>query len=109
VREELDGLISISDEAIEVLENKVMLELGPVSSATTTTATDAAPPPRAEPSVPPAPGAASPASEPREPIAEPLPAPKRPSTTPPPGATWPVPSRGTGDSPGRVTHPKPHR
>ena len=27
VREELDGLISISDEAIEVLENKVMLEL----------------------------------------------------------------------------------
>lgn len=42
VREELDGLISISDEAIEVLENKVMLELGPV--APTTTATDAAPP-----------------------------------------------------------------
>ncbi|WP_374976344.1 hypothetical protein ACEYYH_00375 [Microbacterium trichothecenolyticum] len=109
VREELDGLISISDEAIEVLENKVMLELGPVPS-TTTTVTDAAPPPRAEPSVPLAPDAPSPASEPRaEPIAEPLPAPKRPSTTPPPGATWPVPSRGTGDSPGRVTHPKPHR
>lgn len=28
VREELDGLISISDEAIEVLEKKIMLELG---------------------------------------------------------------------------------
>ncbi|WP_363429031.1 hypothetical protein [Microbacterium sp. LWH3-1.2] len=96
VREELDGLISISDEAIEVLENKVMLELGPVTN-TTSTAADAAPPPRAETS-------ASPEPEP-----EPLPAPKRPSTTPPPAATWPVPSRGSGDSPGRVTHPKPHR
>lgn len=98
VREELDGLISISDEAIEVLENKVMLELGPVTS-TTTTGTDAAPPPRAE----------APAAPEPEPIAEPLPAPKRPSTTPPPAATWPVPSRTNGDSPGRVTHPKPHR
>ncbi|HKP06520.1 MAG TPA: hypothetical protein VJU58_04635 [Microbacterium sp.] len=98
VREELDGLISISDEAIEVLENKVMLELGPVSSSTTTV-TDAAPPPRAE----------APAAPEPEPIADPLPAPKRPSTTPPPGATWPVPSRGNGDAPGRVTHPKPHR
>ncbi|MFE5408112.1 hypothetical protein [Microbacterium sp. NPDC056569] len=94
VREELDGLISISDEAIEVLENKVMLEIGPVAS-TTPTATDAAAPPRAEP--------------PASPEPEPLPAPKRPSTTPPPTATWPVPSRGNGDSPGRVTHPKPHR
>ncbi|WP_203580920.1 hypothetical protein [Microbacterium hibisci] len=100
VREELDGLISISDEAIEVLEKKVMLELGPVASATT--GTDAATPPRADaaPSAAPAPGA--------EPEPQPLPAqnPKRPSTTPP-AATWPVPSRGNGDSPGRVTHPKP--
>ena len=96
VREELDGLISISDEAIEVLEKKVMLELGPVTSSTTTV-TDAAAPPRAE----------APAAP--ELIADPLPAPKRPSTTPPPGATWPVPSRGHGDAPGRVTHPKPHR
>ncbi|MFK4806012.1 hypothetical protein ACI3KX_09100, partial [Microbacterium sp. ZW CA_36] len=37
VREELDGLLSISDEAIEVLENKVMLELGPTTSTTTGT------------------------------------------------------------------------
>lgn len=109
VREELDGLISISDEAIEVLENKVMLELGPVASSTTTV-TDAAPPPRADAPPAPTPGAASPAPEPHaEPIAEPLPAPKRPTTTPPPAATWPVPSRTNGDSPGRVTHPKPHR
>lgn len=97
VREELDGLISISDEAIEVLEKKVMLELGPVTSSTTVT--DAAAPSRAE----------APAAPEPELIADPLPAPKRPSTTPPPGATWPVPSRGNGDAPGRVTHPKPHR
>ncbi|MDR7188352.1 hypothetical protein J2Y46_001168 [Microbacterium sp. BE35] len=96
VREELDGLISISDEAIEVLEKKVMLELGPVTSATTTV-TDAASLPRAE------------APDSPEPEPEPLFPPKRPSTTPPPGATWPVPSRTNGDSPGRVTHPKPHR
>lgn len=98
VREELDGLLSISDEAIEVLEKKVMLELGPVTSSTTTVP-DAAAPPRAE----------TPATAAPELIADPLPAPKRPSTTPPPGATWPVPSRGHGDAPGRVTHPKPHR
>ncbi|WP_426322917.1 hypothetical protein [Microbacterium sp. E-13] len=101
VREELDGLISISDEAIEVLENKVMLELGPV--APTTTATDAAPPASAQAPVSPATPAAEPGLQP-----ETIPAPKRPSTTPP-TATWPVPSRTNGDSPGRVTHPKPHR
>ncbi|GAA5084274.1 hypothetical protein GCM10025760_01980 [Microbacterium yannicii] len=99
VREELDGLISISDEAIEVLENKVMLELGPTASAGEAT------PPAAAPSVSSA--AAPPAASP-EPVAEPLPAPKRPSTTPPAAAPWPIPSRGTGDAPGRVTHPKPH-
>lgn len=106
VREELDGLISISDEAIEVLENKVMLELGPTTSATSVT--DAAPPtPAAAPaSAPPAP---APPTSP-ESVAEPLPAPHRPSTTPPTAAnTWPVPARGHGDAPGRVTHPKPHR
>ena len=99
VREELDGLISISDEAIEVLENKVMLELGPTTPTTTDTPVAAT-----STEAPASPPAASP-----EPVAEPLPAPKRPSTTPPPAATWPVPSRGNGDSPGRVTHPKPHR
>ena len=101
VREELDGLISISDEAIEVLENKVMLELGP------TTATPPAATPTSEPVAPAAPPP-TPTPTP-EAVAEPLPAPKRPSTTPPAAAQWPVPARGTGDVPGRVTHPKPHR
>jgi hypothetical protein len=101
VREELDGLISISDEAIEVLENKVMLELGP-----STAPTPAAAPPTSEPV---APAASPPSQGSPEPVAEPLPAPKRPSTTPPAAAQWPVPARGTGDVPGRVTHPKPHR
>jgi hypothetical protein len=104
VREELDGLISISDEAMEVLEKKVMLELGPV--APTTTAADAAPATDAAAPAAPATDAAAAAAPVAEP--EPLPA-KRPSTTPPPAAPWPVPSRGNGDSPGRVTHPKPHR
>jgi hypothetical protein len=103
VREELDGLISISDEAIEVLENKVMLELGPV--APNTAAPAAAP---AASTAPPAP--AAPRAEPgAEPIADPLPATHRPSTTPPAAPPWPVPARGNGDAPGRVIHPKPHR
>lgn len=112
VREELDGLISISDEAIEVLENKVMLELGPTTSTTPATPPAERPPAPAERT--PAPASAAPAPVPPtsgEPIAEPLPAPAphRPSTTPPAAATWPVPARGHGDAPGRVTHPKPHR
>jgi hypothetical protein len=90
VREELDGLISISDEAIEVLEKKVMLEIAPLASQK---------------------GPAEPASgeaAPAEPEPEPIPV-KRPSTVPPPKTPpWPVPSRGTGDAPGRVVHPKPH-
>ncbi|WP_194397070.1 hypothetical protein [Microbacterium atlanticum] len=100
VREELDGLISLSDEAIEVLEKKVMLELGPTAAPPATTETASAPPASASG----APAAPPPASSP---VAEPLPAPQRPSTTPP--APWPVPSRGHGDAPGRVVHPKPHR
>jgi hypothetical protein len=98
VREELDGLISLSDEAIEVLENKVMLELGPTTA-----------PPAPATSAPASGAPASPTTTPTQPVAEPLPAPapQRPSTTPP--ATWPVPSRGHGDAPGRVVHPKPHR
>ena len=93
VREELDGLISISDEAIEVLEKKVMLEIAPAAKPAET-ATDAASRETAEP-------------EP-EPQPEPIPV-NRPSTTPPPKtAPWPVPSRGNGDTaPGRVIHPKP--
>lgn len=97
VRQELDGLISISDEAIEVLESKVSLELAPGAAAPR--ATDAAParvsttPPPPPAGVPPSSsGAGQPASGPaRQP------------------APWPVPSRNTGDpAPGRVIHPKPH-
>ncbi|WP_228484660.1 hypothetical protein [Microbacterium cremeum] len=78
VREELDGLISISDEAIEVLEKKVMLELAPSAEAETT---DAAAAPAANPAADPA---ASTAPEPK---------------------TWPIPARSPG-APGRVVHPK---
>ena len=132
VREELDGLISISDEAIDVLEQKVMLELGPTTAETPVT--DAATPASAQPApsapgsaapgsafpatpvspAPPAPAPTSPypatqASPAPAPPAPPPAAPKRPSTTPPAAAPWPVPARGNGDSPGRVIRPKPHR
>lgn len=84
VREELDGLISLSDEAIEVLETKVALEL---PAAPTPTATDAAPP-RASTTPPPATDGA------------------RPSPRPDP---WPVPARPQPDpAPGRVIRPKTH-
>lgn len=56
VREELDGLISISDDAIEVLESKVALEIAPVARTDAASAAAAAsgslsttPPPAAEP------------------------------------------------------------
>jgi hypothetical protein len=84
VREELDGLISLSDEAIEVLEGKVSLELttGSVPQAAShdappTTTPDAAPPPAA-------------------PARAPQPAP------------WPVPARSSDTAPGRVVRPKSH-
>jgi hypothetical protein len=70
VREELDGLIALSDDAIEVLETQVALELAPGSEET-----DAAP---ATPTT--APAAENPP----------------PSTTPPPPPSadpWPVPAR----------------
>lgn len=87
VREELDGLISLSDEAIEVLEAKVTLEL----------TTGAAPqtPPAPAPSQQTTPDAAPPRD--------------RPATTrPPQAAPWPVPARGTDTAPGRVIRPKSH-
>ena len=95
VRQELDGLISLSDGAIEVLESKVSLELGPAN--TPSPAADAAPP-RASTTPPPAPDAGAAASRPS------------PQTGPTPlPAQWPVPSRGSGDTaPGRVIHPKSH-
>lgn len=107
VREELDGLISVSDEAIEVLEKKVMLELGPSASAPKAAA-DASAAADAHPTA-----SATPATEP-SPVTLPATAPKRPGTAPPPppkaAGTWPVPARGDGrGAPGRVVHPKnPH-
>ncbi len=79
VREELDGLILLSDEAIEVLESKVALELttGTVSTSSTDAQTrgmDAAAPPAAQVPVSP-PSAAAPTAGAPEALPEPLPAP----------------------------------
>ena len=108
VREELDGLISVSDEAIEVLEKKVMLELGTAQAGSRTT--DAAAAARSTTAAPAEPGAeaSAPPSQAGPPQPEPVEL-TRPSTAPPPPKTWPVPARGKGDSPGRVIHPKPQR
>jgi hypothetical protein len=88
VREELDGLISLSDEAIEVLESKVSLEL-------TTGA------------VPQAPSAAEP---PRTSAPDAAPSRDRPATAypNPQAAPWPVPARSSDTAPGRVVRPKTH-
>ncbi len=84
VREELDGLISLSDEAIEVLEGKVSLEL--------TTGT-----------VPQAPPTDMRRRRRRRPDA----APARPDPVRAP-APWPVPARSADTAPGRVVRPKSH-
>jgi hypothetical protein len=83
VREELDGLISLPDEAIEVLEGKVTLELttGTVPQARTTEAPPQATTPDAAPARP-------------EPVRAPAP--------------WPVPARSSDTAPGRVVRPKSH-
>ncbi|MGH7291175.1 MAG: hypothetical protein ACREJT_08200, partial [Myxococcota bacterium] len=87
VREELDGLISLSDEAIEVLEAKVSLEL--------TTGTVPLTPPQTE-----APKTMTPDAAPPVARAEP--------THPPQAAPWPVPARSADTAPGRVVRPKSH-
>ncbi|SFR88901.1 hypothetical protein SAMN04487846_0293 [Microbacterium sp. cf046] len=87
VREELDGLISLSDEAIEVLEAKVSLEL-------TTGSTPATPPVEEQPQ------ARSADAEP----ARDRPDADRPSQA----APWPVPARSSDTAPGRVIRPKSH-
>lgn len=97
VRQELDGLISLSDEAIEVLESKVMLEITPAG-------------PGATPATPGTPLSKAPPTAPPPPSRGPAPEAK--------AAPWPVPARGTGGhgatgstgdtAPGRVTHPKSH-
>lgn len=83
VRQELDGLILLSDDAVELLEERVALEL-------TTGA------------VPHAPAGEDTPARPRP---EPMPR----ATTTPPAAPWPVPARAAGEpTPGRVIRPKSH-
>ncbi|MET0161613.1 MAG: hypothetical protein ABW204_03075 [Microbacteriaceae bacterium] len=90
VREELDGLLSLSDEAIDVLEKKVALELttGPMTTAP-------ADPVRVE----------TPAAPPAEPSTPDVrldgPPPRGPSTGP-----WSVPHDGSTTAAGRVIRPK---
>ncbi|QIG38909.1 hypothetical protein G5T42_04930 [Microbacterium sp. 4R-513] len=130
VREELDGLISLSDEAIVVLEKQVGHELtaGPSAASSSARTTDAASPPAepvpvrspavgsagagsaagAAPATPPAPqptaapgaGGAEASGAP-QPMRAPAPGASRP------GQTWPVPSRTTDTAPGRIVRPKP--
>jgi hypothetical protein len=98
VREELDGLLSISDEAIDVLEKKVALELpaadrGAVSASAAAGVADAAPPAPAAPPQAPAAASVPPAS-----------APLAASASVPPAAS--VPPR-PATAPGRIVRPKP--
>lgn len=81
VRSELDGLLSLSDGAIEVLENRVMLELTDSTEAEDGSGEGSE--------------GGSAATAPRAPARE-------PKTGP-----WPVPARGSGTAPGRVVRPKP--
>jgi len=91
VRDELDGLISLSDEAIEVLEEKVALEL--------TTGT--------LPTAPLAPAQSAPAtSSPTQPANSVQPSPVQPGPVQP--ASPPKPPPPTNTSPGRIIRPHPH-
>lgn len=85
VREELDGLLSLSDGAIDVLELKVALEItdGERPKAQDAGASDSGVRPTVAPPVTPPP-APAPGAEP-----------------------WPVPARNSSTAPGRVIHPKP--
>ena len=84
VRQELDGLISLSDGAIDVLEKKVALELT-TGGIPTVAASRAEDPPRPDP-------------EHREPEQS-----AAPDPNPEP---WPVPARSTNTAPGRVVRPR---
>lgn len=86
VRQELDGLIALSDGAIDVLESKVALQLG-AGAGTSASATPAATP------------AAANAGQPQP---QPVPIPvAKPAATPAASAQWPIPSRveRTDDAP----------
>jgi hypothetical protein len=97
VREELDGLISLSDGAIEVLEEKVALEL-------TTGAVPRMPEPEASTAASAPPTAEPPAAAPQpEPLSAGPGAAREPKTGP-----WPVPARSSTNASGRVIRPKQH-
>lgn len=101
VREELDGLISLSDGAIEVLEEKVALEL--TTGAMPHVESPAAAEPASRPSSQPA-GSSAP-----HPAPEPAPAPTSASTVrEPKTGPWPVPARPGSNASGRVIRPKQH-
>jgi uncharacterized protein (DUF934 family) len=104
VRQELDGLISLSDEAVEVLEKKVALELttgpvAPVSAQPPATSGSAPAGAGSRPSGAPAgtPAAAAPQSNPQQAAPRNSPPPKPWAAPPLPGGgkPWPVPSRST--------------
>ncbi|MGP3533495.1 hypothetical protein ACTU3I_01775 [Microbacterium sp. RD1] len=105
VREELDGLLSLSDEAIDVLEQRVALELPATADAGG--AAPGADPVRREPapgtdSAPPAAtGPSTSPTEPRVPLTPPRPEPPHP----PAASTKPSPPSDT--APGRIVRPKP--
>jgi hypothetical protein len=92
VREELDGLISLSDEAIVVLEKQVGHELTAGPSASATAAEPAPQETEKDAAADEAPASGAP---------QPMRAPARPPQT------WPVPSRVTDTAPGRIVRPKP--
>ena len=83
VRQELDGLISLSDGAIEVLEQKVALEL--TTGAVTTEQVESGP--------------VQEKPVQREPV-------KTADASPPEPTPWPVPARSPSTAPGRVIRPK---
>lgn len=103
VREELDGLISVSDEAIEVLENRVALELEPGKSSANPASDAVTNPPETTDTTDVFGAASSPAPPPTRSEES-----AAPASSPPATGSWPVPSRGATPAPGRVTRPRPH-
>jgi hypothetical protein len=106
VREELDGLISLSDEAIVVLEKQVGHELTTGSTGASASEPPVVAAPQTPGSLPHAPSGA-PASAPPLPHAPDGAPPQTPGSLSHAPATWPVPSRTADAAPGRIVRPKP--
>ncbi|TXK14603.1 hypothetical protein [Microbacterium wangchenii] len=107
VREELDGLLSLSDEAIDVLEQKVALELpaGASSPGASSARASAASSAGADAAFSTGPGGASSADVDARLTPPPAPAPGPPAREPKTGPP-PAPSDVTS-APGRIVRPKP--